>query len=131
MLLGWFNQWLFINDPTSYCMYLENKSEMKEQPFYIGQRVVCVKDHSRSIVNKGLEYVCLGLLQFPCGCWNIGVGVKKTLPKYTCPIHNLTATNSYHCWWISASLFAPITNNFIEIEYSKVLELEKPLISVQ
>lgn len=103
---------------------------MNKQPFYIGQRVVCVKDHSKLLVKKGYEAIVTNVGKFPCGGLWVSVGIVNAFDHIYCIDCN-SKHYSGHDMTFGVSLFAPITENFIEIEYSKVLELEKPLICAQ
>ena len=97
-------------------------------PFYIGQRVVAVRDSLHSgCFKKGDEKIVFGIIQMPCGCWCVDVGDKTVFEFVSCSIHK-DRTKSMLILWASATAFAPITSTFQTISYSEVLEKEKEFV---
>lgn len=102
----------------------------KIPPFYVGQRVVAVRDSISGKWKKGDEFTVRGLLPY-CHGNAIDIGFKKPY---------LTGTKCEHCSqrvnppdaidWCKAKCFAPITSTFQNISFSKVLEAEQELIGV-
>lgn len=105
--------------------------EINLPPFYVGQRVVCVKDNSSKSIKKGQEFSVLGLNQFSCGCWSIDIGIKSESPRTGCGEHGLhqTAKCNNGIKWFHVKLFAPIEQTFQPITLEKVLEIETKLVS--
>ncbi len=97
---------------------------MKEQPFYIGQKVICIQgdgnDHCSLI--KDQEYAVLNVRLCICGFWHIDVGLR----------HRAIGTECYECgvkeiskiMWCSYKMFAPIQEGFQSISYEKIMEKE-------
>ena len=81
-------------------------------PFYIGQKVVCVNDAPGWItgvirLSKGRVYTVLDTVSYSDGSWDVRVEKgEKT--------------------WDS-SRFAPMEENFEEIAFEEVIEVEKKL----
>lgn len=100
-------------------------------PFHSGQEVVAIKDHSQGAFKKDQEFIIQGIWKGCCS-WMVVVGVP--LPKglkNTCPQCYRKSTYITDDWIFFADLFsAKQANDFKEVAYSKVLEKEKHLISV-
>lgn len=100
-------------------------------PFYISQRVVCVK--SSNWIKEGNIYFVKGLFFLSCcKIWMINVGVANTINgKRYCQKHN-KHYNAGNDKFIehNANKFVPIEENFQSISLEKVLENETNLISV-
>jgi len=78
-------------------------------PFYVGQKVVCVKTHSQGIVVKGNVYSVKECYLSPCGCnYVVCVGVLATgqFNKCTTCGKRRNPESKYHP--ISHELFAPV-----------------------
>lgn len=90
-------------------------------PFFVGQEVVCIKDHSWGVVKKGQEYKVLAIKQSPCcGSWRVDVGIYNPAGGSRCKCGHVIYTTT--CW-IGAVLFAP-KDQFKAISFTKVLETE-------
>lgn len=101
--------------------------EINLPPFYVGQRVVAIKDHSMGSFKKGDIKTVLGIEKLCC-CWNIDVGIKFSQILWQCnTCKALKDTNQIG--WINARSFAPIQENFQSISLEKILEKETELIS--
>lgn len=99
-------------------------------PFYVGQKVVQLVDGVFTKTKKGDVYTVKELLRFPCGCWTVDVGIKSTKPKVACNLHNDSREFTNGIRWVNSMFLAPIEENFQSISYSKILEEENKLISV-
>lgn len=96
---------------------------MGEQPFYIGQKVICIKGDKRGIYKKDSVYTVKNIeLCSRCGMWWVG-----------CMLHPLANGDSFcDCgqqsetsyWQRPASTFAPVNEGFQPISFTKVLEEE-------
>jgi len=83
-----------------------------EQPFYIGQEVVCI--HGGTLkggrtVNKGDQFIVINLLQCNCGSWKVDVGLKipdDYIGSCSCGCGNRYSTD--YTAWVSAASLAPI-----------------------
>lgn len=54
-------------------------------PFYVGQRVVAIKDHSQGFFKKGQEFKVTGMYPYICKCksgWTITVGQVHFSPLH-------------------------------------------------
>lgn len=100
--------------------------------FYVGQKVVAIKDHSQWSFKKGDEFVVRGIKPKPCGCagWDINIGISNTRDYSTiyCSLCGIKRSwDGYYC----ASCFAPIQQAkfpLITFEAIKVKEQEQILI---
>jgi hypothetical protein len=96
---------------------------MKIPPFYIGQKVVCIQNHSQGLVKKGVEYTILDIQK---GCkhhsWIVDVDHPKNLfGTGGCAICGVDKTET--AYYICHSLFAPIEEQkFSKVTYTQVLE---------
>lgn len=97
------------------------------EPFYIGQRVVCIETHSWGAVIKDQIYIIKGV---KTSCehhpWIVDVGIKAD--TWTCGCGTCGKPEITDIWWICATRFAPIQEKFEPITFSKIMEEE--LISV-
>lgn len=108
---------------------MENKTDFP--PFYVGQKVVAIKDHSQGAFRKGETFVVIEVIRCPCNCkyWVIDIGKIWTESEFSrCRIceHRIKGFLSYY----NASCFAPIESQFHSITFEQVVEIESPLIGV-
>lgn len=92
---------------------------MNIPPFYVGQRVVAICDHSEGAFKKGQEFVIQGIrpTNCKCGIWDVNVGILddsyNTSLFIMCgrcnTINRQTSDNKY--WWFDATRFVPIQEN--------------------
>lgn len=73
--------------------------------FYIGQKIVAIKDHSQGIFKKGDEFTVLGVKKM-CHENNIDVGFKTNLYYHECQCGKYLQNNSIH--YVSQDMFATI-----------------------
>lgn len=52
-------------------------------PFYVGQEIVAIKDHSVKVFKKGEEYVVTGI-EKGCCVWLITIGISSDKSVYSC-----------------------------------------------
>jgi hypothetical protein len=103
-------------------------------PFYVGQRIVAIKDHSQGRFKKGDEFVVKDQKMKCCG-WAVYYGDNMKFPKGTIiewPCSHCggkTLSKDQRVFFKSTS-FVPIEQNFQSISLEKVLEKETPMISV-
>jgi hypothetical protein len=94
-------------------------------PFYVGQEVVCIKDHSKGTVKKGQCYTILSI-EKGCCTWIVDVGVPNIdkSPNCLCTYcgTRLMGVNKYTLK-TSSDLFAP-KDQFKAITFTKVMETE-------
>lgn len=93
--------------------------------FRIGQRVVCIKDHSQKIIVRGQEFVIQNLLPFKCGCLTaVDVGIKK--PKSMLPLTGCNKCDSIHptgdVFYFASELFAPMDDKFADKILNKIIK---------
>lgn len=102
-------------------------------PFYIGQKVVCVKSHSQGVIKKGQEFTVTGVFEPDCNCdnWTITIGLKTIIPFHQCSFCGYIRKNESSEsseFRFGYTMFAPVQEDFKSISFTKVLEEE--LISV-
>lgn len=51
--------------------------------WYIGQRIVAIKDHSEGRFKKGDEFTIKGLRMAPCGCGHVQIDIGLSDPSVT------------------------------------------------
>lgn len=101
-------------------------------PFWIGQRVVCIKAHSLAKLELNKEYKVRDIKKGFCShsSWRIDVGV--TVPDcfgnslLRCGRCDATIEVNDNVWWFGAPLFAPIEERFIS--FAEVIAIESQLI---
>jgi hypothetical protein len=110
-------------------------SEINLPPFYVGQKVVAVKDTIS--LKKGKEYVILDIKAAYCKCgWHVDIGLplrypnSKTFKCGKCNAEGVLPPDAFGKEWINYHLFAPVQENFQSISFEKVIEKETPLICV-
>lgn len=93
--------------------------------FKVGQRVVCVRGHSRGVVRVGQEFVVFGVSRcVGCGCFVVNVGICGS-GRTTCN-RCLSVLTSSGIHWLDSCLFAPI-EEISETTYEDIL---KPMEAV-
>jgi hypothetical protein len=105
-------------------------------PFYVGQKVIAIQDHSRLTFKKGQMFIVLDI-RFYCCSWEIFIGVNEApLPdpycmyeQKCCRCSKIELSRDIRCFFY-ADLFAPVYENFQSISLSKILEEETKLISI-
>jgi len=90
----------------------------------VGDRVVCVKSHSRGIVSKGKTYTVLQSRGCACGRVNLDVGVEIPSGHTEYQVCNVCGIMTIHngIWWIASSLFAPLRFNSAHDELVNIVE---------
>lgn len=94
-------------------------------PFYVGQEVEAIKNHSNLMFKKGDKFVVTGVVKSPCcNVFKITIGVIGT-GFMNCLICNTRygPTRSRECEF-DYKAFRAITSQFQSITYSEVLETE-------
>ncbi|HET8963745.1 MAG TPA: hypothetical protein VFM99_07605 [Chitinophagales bacterium] len=92
-------------------------------PFFVGQRVVAIKDHSQGVFKNGDEFVITSI--FPGCCqWLVTIGIPVNLDKTECTlcgtIHNSPKKERY----FGSSSFAPVIEEFIQMTYKQCINAE-------
>jgi hypothetical protein len=97
---------------------------MREQPFYIGEKVVAVKSFGR--VTKDSEYTIIDIAQCSCGAWHVLVKeiAYSGAPNYPCCTCYKKVNLSAGYSGGPAKFFAPIQENFQAITFEKIMETE-------
>ena len=97
-------------------------------PFYVGQEIVAVRNHSEGLYKKGKKYIVMAIRK-TCSCyWDISIGISTQRQFCLCPICGKDNIPTEGIQWHQHIAFAPITSTFQTIEYTEVLELEKPMV---
>lgn len=94
-------------------------------PFFVGQEVVCVLDHSQGLFKKGQEFVVFGVM-LGCCEWEVNIGIKNRRSIGSITLCGCCGKSSYwtdDIWWLSSSCFAP-KDQFKAISFTKVMETE-------
>lgn len=98
-------------------------------PFYVGQEVVAVIDHGMGKFKKG-DKVKVTSIFMGCCAWEVTVGIFDSNFSSLCTkCGKKTSFLSKQEAPFFASSFAPVTSTFQTIEYTEVLEKERPLVS--
>lgn len=82
--------------------------------WYIGQRIVAIRDHSQKVFKRGDEFTIKGLQTPECKCKGveIDIGHKHNYDSnrydFICPycIHRYPITS--FIWWFDEVMFAPL-----------------------
>lgn len=95
-------------------------------PFYVGQKVVAIRNHSTGLFKKGDTFNITGIFMSDCSCkeWEVTVGVVTDKPKVCCAVCGETYEKKSYQSEFKAYCFAPIIENFEAISFEKVLEQE-------
>jgi hypothetical protein len=81
-----------------------------EQPFYVGQEVVCIKD-GRFLCKAGCFYTIAGVQQCECGRWYVfvmGYNDRKPGVPFDCDSCNNKAEGMLGLHRCRSELFAPL-----------------------
>lgn len=99
-------------------------------PFYVGQRVVAIQDHSQLDFKKGDEFTVHSVSYGCCG-WDVTIGITiNHVGLWVCVrCSNKSIILKGDEIKYAASRFAPITSTFQSIEYREVLEKEREFVS--
>lgn len=95
--------------------------------FYVGQKVVAVKDHSQGVFKKGDSFSVSGVYPAVCKCPNyrITIGLSWRTGNRSCPICNidgLPISSSERCF--DEDSFESIVEKFQAITFEKIMEKE-------
>jgi hypothetical protein len=93
-------------------------------PFYIGQEIIAIKNHSQGFFKKGDEFIVTGIIKTCCS-FSVSVGITATTDEGQCmrcgAIYKLNSESLFnsHC-------FAPKieTDNFISMKEFTLKQLE-------
>ena len=115
----------------------------KLAPFYVGQKVVCVKTLIASVLVKGNNYTVTGVFKKSCGCgYQITVGIlspsDKSRGTRCCNCNKVNEDKTFE-WPFNSACFAPIEKQNLplitltqiqtkELEKEQVKEYDKQLI---
>ena len=97
-------------------------------PFYVGQRVVAIVDHSQGAFKKGDEFTVTSIY-FGCCQWLVTIGIYPLRPKWKCD-HCYSIHASPEEWEFFCYRFAPIHTDFVSITFEDTIIIESPLISM-
>lgn len=96
-------------------------------PFYIGQRVVAIRDHSKGNFKKGDEFVIQNIRPNTCNCigWEVYIGINNPIWFFQICYHckAFYPTDNGKMYYRHTS-FAPILEDFKPMEYTTVIEKE-------
>lgn len=104
-------------------------SKLNLPPFYVGQKVVAIKDSQDGKAKRGIIYTVALCIQCKCGAWM--VGIVELPAEYDSSYHNrclnLYEHTGIYCRFGESKYFAPVQEEFQSISLEKVIEKEKPL----
>jgi len=92
-------------------------------PFYVGQRVVAIKNVPHYGVYKYERFTVTGVKP-GCCCWIVQVGVSGPGESYLCLECSATGTQPTDDVYFSHDCFAPILPEMKQITYSRIIEKE-------
>ncbi len=99
-------------------------------PFFVGQRVVAIKNHPApwNMFTKGVEYSVTSIFRSPCKCshWYVTIGVSNPYGGSICRICKTTTLYRGEMRF-NSSYFAPIEDSFEEISFEQAIAVEKKL----
>lgn len=90
--------------------------------FRIGQKVVCIKDHSQGVIKEGQTFIIKNIKTYKCGCVGYDLGIKTYKRLCLCGIHNSVSEETSGVHWISGRILAPIDDDFAEKVLEGILE---------
>lgn len=97
-------------------------------PFYIGQKVVAIKNHSQGVFKKGDTFTVLGVSKHCCK-WCIEIGIQG-MGKWECSVCNVEHPHIKE-WFMHADMFSPIQEqSYPLMTFSKIVEKEKEQILI-
>lgn len=90
-------------------------------PFYIGQEIVAIKDHSQGVFKKGDEFIVKGMKSSTCNCERrlINIGIQNTSLHTQCRHCGVISIHIDRFWWFNINIFAP------KIEFSKFVSMKQ------
>ena len=93
--------------------------------FEVGQKVVCIKTHSRGIVKEGELHTVKGMkIRKCCGALLLDVGIMAQHNIDTCSCGH-REENSDGIYWINSILFRPLDDLFNEEIEELMNEIEE------
>lgn len=105
------------------------KDKLNIPPFYIGQKVVAIKDHTQGYFNKGDEFVVKGI-EKTCCVWVIIIGVRTGWNISIC-VCRKSINNPNDMGRFNVASFAPLQQqSYPLMTFSKIVEKEKEEILI-
>lgn len=92
-------------------------------PFYVGQKVVAVLNHSQGAFTSGQEFVIESVEKYCCK-WLVTVGIKSPAILFNCTCGKTYSKNTGLHEFCSTAFKAIDEQNFQAITFEKVLETE-------
>ncbi len=89
--------------------------------WYIGQKVICIKDHSQGVVKKGEIYTIKGITKcVSCREVSLDIGIIYSLPTYCADCEIIISIGSRN---IYSGLFKPLKEQEYKlVTFSKIVE---------
>lgn len=92
-------------------------------PFYVGQRVVAISDHSQGAFKKGDEFT-IGSIVKTCCKWCVTIGIKANYTIRQCSVCKQEYLAEQQ-WLFNADMFVPLEEKeFKNITFEKLIEAE-------
>lgn len=97
-------------------------------PFYVGEEVVAIRDHSQGCYTKGQTYVVRAIRK-GCCVWEIDIGASHInsifgFPIAACSICRNIEYNPVTWWMFASSFVSKAQEQFQQVEFNKILENE-------
>lgn len=98
-------------------------------PFYVGQKVVAIQDHSAGLFKKGQEGIVTAI-EKGCKClpYVIGFSAAKIPAEGFTQCRN--CGHKFVTVLFGAIAFAPLEQTFRSITFEEVISIESPLIGI-
>ena len=91
-------------------------------PFYVGQEVEAIRNHSQGCFKKGDRFIVSGY-RYACCTMVITIGIKKSRPLNQCVCGAISHSVSDE-WEFAYYNFRALNPQFEAISFTKVLETE-------
>ncbi len=95
-------------------------------PFWVGQKVVAIKNHSQGVFKKGDEFIVKAVKINHCNCCKfvIHIGIPNAQRGFLyCKRCLATYTKNWNEWWFNPALFAPaLQSKFPLMSFSQIQE---------
>lgn len=78
--------------------------------FYIGQKILAIKDHSQGMFKKGDEFTVINVKKHQCKCgfYVLNIGLKTSNNQIRCTVCKTIINNYTDINWFFEGYFAPI-----------------------
>ena len=90
--------------------------------WYIGQKIVAIKDHSQGMFKKGDTFVIKGLRNCICKCEivEIDINIRDNSNMWECPVCKMDGIEYTDIYWFHEDMFKPLEEATDENELEKI-----------